>query len=42
MGRTKEVAIALSLANLCFLREWAVILKPSNWFYINVVLSLCI
>ncbi len=38
MGRTKEVAIALSLANLCFLREWAVILKPSNWFYINVVL----
>jgi len=36
MGRTKEVSIALSLANLCFLREWAVILKPSNWFYINV------
>lgn len=31
----KEAAIALSLANLCFIREWSVILKRSNWFSIN-------
>ena len=38
MEKAKKAAIALSLANLFFIREWAVLLKTSNWFSMNLIL----
>ena len=34
-GRWREVAIALSLANLFFLPKWATYLNPDNYYYLD-------
>ena len=36
MQMLKDLAIALSLANLCFLRTWGELFQPSNYYFMSV------